>query len=421
MQADTRVLVVGTTPDYIHWIDQSWPGRALFLTDAALRRAASEPDPDPPSEVLVDLSRPARVGPSLAKHLQRHGLHLGGITCFDCEAMPLAARLANLLQLPYPSLEAVELCRNKHLCKQMWRSVDVPCPGTRIITQEEEASAFLAETGGACVLKPLQGAGSEWVFLCHSPDQALNAVHEIRQGLERQKDNLLYRAAGQQILAEAYVTGLEYSCDFLVEENRLLIIRLARKIMRQEGPFGTVQAYVIPADLPKDVSPAQLEDLLARSARALGLSGVICMVDFIVGPHGPVLLEMAPRPGGDCLPSLIRHAAGIDILGLTLDRAEGHDIKLPPPDQWRPCVGMRLYARQEGVLADVDMRSVQADPRVLEIHLKRRPGHRAVLPPQDYDGWILGHLVFSPELDRTVEAQCEELLEAVQITMVETS
>ena len=63
MSGDTRVLVVGTTPDYIHWIDQTWPARALFLTDAALRRAATEPDLDSPSEVPVDISHPFRVGP----------------------------------------------------------------------------------------------------------------------------------------------------------------------------------------------------------------------------------------------------------------------------------------------------------------------------------------------------------------------
>jgi len=421
MPGDIRVLVVGTTPDYIHWIDQTWPARALFVTDAALRHNATEPDLDPPSEVLVDLRHPARVGRSLTEHLRRYGLHLGGIACFDCEAMSLTARLADLFRLPYPSLKAVELCRNKYRCKQVWRTVGVPCPDTRIITKEEEASAFLAKTGGACVLKPLQGAGSEFVFLCHRPDQALHAVHEIRQGLERKKNNLLYRGAGQRILAEAYVAGPEYSCDFLLEEDRLLIIRLARKILRQGEPFGTVQGYLVPADLPNDISPAQLEDLLARSARALGLSGAICMVDFIMGRNGPELLEMAPRPGGDCLPSLIRHAAGVDMLGLALDRAGGHDITLPPPGQWRKCVGMRLYARQEGVLVDVDIRRAQTDPRVLEIHLTRRPGHRVVLPPLDYDAWLLGHLIFSPYPDRTIESQCDELLKTVQITMAETS
>jgi biotin carboxylase len=421
MPADTRVLVVGTTPDYIHCIHRTWPGRALFLTDAALRPGAVEPAPPPRAEILVDLNQLAGVVQSLTEHLRRHDQHLGGIICFDCEAMPLTARLAKLFHLPYPSLKAVELCRDKRRCKQEWQRNGVACPETRIIDKAKEAVDFLTSTGGACVLKPLQGAGSEFVFLCETPEQAFHAVHTIRQGLTRLKDHLLYRGEGQRILAETYVTGPEYSCDFLPEEDRLLLLRVARKIPRHQGPFGTVQAYLVPADLPESTSRAQLEALLARAAQALGLSGVICMVDFIMGPSGPVLLEMAPRPGGDCLPALIQQAGGVNMLGRTLDRAEGHDVTVLPPGQWRTCAGMKLYADCEGVLAGVDTRETQADPRVLEIHVNRHAGHRVVLPPLDYNRWILGHLIFAPTPDRPVESQCEELLQTVRVTMAETS
>ncbi|MFC1652442.1 ATP-grasp domain-containing protein [Planctomycetota bacterium] len=420
MPDNTRVLVVGTTPDYIDWIHQTWPGRALFLTDIALRQTATEPDPDPSSEVLVDLKHPAQSSRRLTEHLRHYGLHLGGITCFDCEAMPLTARLAELFQLPYPSLAAVESCRNKYRCQQAWRKAGIPCPETHLMTEAKEAVAFFERTDGACVLKPLQGAGSEFVYRCHHAEEVLQAAREIHQGLERQKENRLYQGTRHQFLAEAYVEGPEYSCDFLLEENRLLVIRLARKLPRPGAPFGTVQAYLVPADLPENLSQTQLENLLTRSAQALGLSGIICMVDFIMGPNGPVLLEMAPRPGGDCLPSLIRHAAGVDILGITLDRAEGYDVTLPPPSQWRPCVGLRLFAPQEGKLLDIDIRQAQADPRVLEIELKQGPGHQIVFPPRDYDGWLLGHLFFTPDPDQPIESQCEELLKTVQMTIEET-
>ncbi|MBI9091692.1 MAG: hypothetical protein JEZ12_20985 [Desulfobacterium sp.] len=43
------------------------------------------------------------------------------------------------------------------------------------------------------------------------------------------------------------------------------------------------------------------------------------MVDFIIRNHQPVLIEMPPRPGGDCLPFLLLEAVDLDIIRLALD------------------------------------------------------------------------------------------------------
>jgi hypothetical protein len=42
---DKRLLVVGTTSDYIDHICTRYPGRALFVTDPAERAAALEKEP----------------------------------------------------------------------------------------------------------------------------------------------------------------------------------------------------------------------------------------------------------------------------------------------------------------------------------------------------------------------------------------
>jgi len=416
MSPETRVLVVGTTPDYVHWIDCTWPGRAVFVTDPGVRKGAVEPAPDRRTELVVDLRHPRRVHEALAEHLRRHAIQPAGIACFDCEAMPLAAMLAEWLSLPYPSGKAVGLCRDKFLCKQAWRAAGVPCPEASVISRSEEAIAFLHRTGRPCVLKPLTGAGSELVFLCHTPAEAARAVRQIRKGLDRLQQNRLYAGSGMRMVAEEYVAGPEYSCDFLLDEDRVRIVRVARKIRLHDGPFGITRGYIVPGDLPGGLTLTRLRDALRKSANALGLARALCMVDFIATPDGPVLLEIAPRPGGDCLPPLIRAAAGLDMLGLALDVAEGRSIRLPKPDQWTRHVAFRIFARREGVLRGVDFARVQADHRVRQVHLIRRPGQAVVLPPRNYDLWILGHVIFHPEADREIEPQCDELLAGVDMT-----
>mgnify|MGYP000863303361 CR=1 FL=1 len=206
---DTRVLVVGTTTDYVHWIDRTWPGRALFVTDPAERSRGIEPAPDERTELLEDLRNSQRVRRALTAHLRRHDIRLGGITCYDCEALALAAKLAQALELPYPSLDTVELCRDKFECKSVWRAADVPCPDGAIIHTAAEAVAFQQRVGGVCVLKPPTGSGSEYVFLCNGPDEAAAGVTSIQQAMVRQAGNRMYAGARERIVAEQYAVGAQ--------------------------------------------------------------------------------------------------------------------------------------------------------------------------------------------------------------------
>ena len=36
---------------------------------------------------------------------------------------------------------------------------------------------------------------------------------------------------------------------------------------------------------------------------------------------------------------------------------------------------------------------LEADPRILEIGLAKKPGDAIVMPPGDYDSWVLGHVI----------------------------
>lgn len=414
---DTRVLVVGTTTDYVHWIDRTWPGRALFITDPDQRRQGTEPAPDARTELVEDLRSFQRVRRALADHLRRYDIRLGGITCYDCEALGLAAKLAQGLELPYPSVDTIALCRDKLKCKSAWRAADVPCPDGAVIHTAAEAIAFQKRVGGVCVLKPPTGSGSEYVFLCNGPDEAAAGVAAIRQAMVRQAGNRMYVGAGERIVAEQYAAGDEYSCDFLLEAHGLRVVRVAKKVRLPHGPFGTIHGYEVPAALPAGLSRAQLADVLHRAARAVGLSRSVCMADFIVTPGGPLMLELAPRPGGDCLPDLIRRAGGVDVIDLALDAAEGRPIHLPPAGRWKRHVAVRIHAAQRGTIHHIDTREVAADPRVCQITLIRRKGHRVVLPPEHYDLWVLGFFIFRPDPKRPVATQCEDLLARVRIVM----
>ena len=267
-------------------------------------------------------------------------------------------------------------------------------------------------------LKPITGSGSELVFKCTGRSECLEAFETIRTRLTETKGNRMYMQAQagegggdprRDLVAEEFVAGEEYSSDFYLEDGRLRVVRTARKIHAAGGPLGTTVAYEIPSTLPAEIPVEDFQEQLRCAAHALGLQRAFCMVDFIVREGKPYLLELTPRPGGDCLPWLIRRSSGLDILGLTLDIAQGLEITLPPAESWESLVGLRLIAAEAGVIKRIDDEPLKRDPRVREVLLKRRNGHKVVLPPKDYDSRILGHVIFRPSGRMNVEEECSEL------------
>jgi biotin carboxylase len=266
-------------------------------------------------------------------------------------------------------------------------------------------------------MKPLTGSGSELVFRCDSPEECRTAFAEIQKGLQERWAHRLYKSnfnSAPSIIIEELVSGLEYSCDFIVDNGRAEVIRLTRKIHSPHSPFGTIRGYIIEASLPEEIEEQMFERILLHGAEALGIRRAVCMADFMICGSEVVLLEMTPRPGGDCLPFLLRHSMNLDILKLNLDFAREIHVNISGLKNPKTCAGLRIHAEKSGVLQKIDARKLSLDPRVLEIHLPRRKGHIVCMPPEDYESWLLGHIIFSPD-ESDLESQLDELSNKLKV------
>ncbi len=426
-----RVLVAGTTADYVELIRQQLGDRAVFLTARAHRASATEPAPPVDQELLADLSAPHDELLALVQaHAARFKQNIVGVACFDDESMALSSSLAGAMNLPYPSAAAVAACRSKLACKQAWTAGGLPTPAARLVRTATDAADFMHSIAGAAVLKPLTGSGSELIFFCRSAAEAADALATITARLADHHDARMYGAGAADggmidsrsvAVIEEFVQGPEYSCDFVIEGGRARIIRVARKIMDHSATLGTCTAYIVPCpppDLPLEAFTGQL----AAACRAVGIERSICMLDFIVRDGRAVMIEIAPRPGGDCLPPLLKACCGMDMLAIAVNFAAGQPLHVPPPQQWKQMVGLRLFAKRSGVISRLDASAIAADPRVSEVYLKRAAGHEVRLPPADYDSRLLGHAIFDPSISGgmatrdagrhdppSIEQQCTEL------------
>ena len=140
------------------------------------------------------------------------------------------------------------------------------------------------------------------------------------------------------------------------------------------------------------------------------------MVDFIISGETIALIELTPRPGGDCLPYLLKVSMGTDILKLSLDFAQKYPLELTRHDEvTSPHVGIRLHADKSGILKGIDSSHLVEDTRVKHIFLTKKPGHEIILPPKDYDSWLLGHIIIEPSNDKYPESQAMCISKTINI------
>ncbi len=413
----SKVLVVGTTSDYVDLLRRSHPGRVLYLSDLSERSTAIEPSPPHGEEILCDLDDDVSlITARLRDHLRRWNCSLDGLVCFDCESMELAASLAAAMSLPYPSVESIALCRDKFASKSLWQRKGVSCPRHRLVRSADAVFDFLKEIDRPCVIKPLGGSGSELVFVCSSSRDCDKAAQLILSGLAQRKGSRLYNRGSSLFIAEEFIDGPEFSCDFAISKGRTEIVRLTKKIKYSPKPFGTINGYMTLDWSESGLNRNRLTDMLQAAAAALGIVNAVCMVDFVVDQGRIVLLEISPRPGGDCIPHLLRSSTGFDTLSYTLDFAQNRTA--PPagrPVSTGSMAALRLFAETNGDIVGIDGGRIQRDSRTRDVHLVRSPGHRIVLPPSDYDSWYLGYVLFQPSPGVRVEEQCAELRKLLDV------
>jgi len=414
---EKRILVVGTTGDYIDHIHRTQPGRTVFLIDP--HPFNSIPCFGADQQLYCSLTDTENVVSRLQHFLTQNRIRLSGVACFDCESLLLSAIIAERWSLPFPSPQTVYNCRDKYRSKTLWSAGGIPCPRAFLYQDTNDVIRFMEMTGSPLILKPPTLSGSELTFKCNDPEQAAEAFRAIQEGLSRRMADPTINRDGladhRVVLCEEYIAGPEFSCDFIMEGEMLEVVRVAAKYHLNDAPVGTIQAYEIPTTFPDGILTSDLRRHLAEAVRSLGLTRCMGMADFIIRDGQIKFLEITPRPGGDCLPPLIAQSCGLDMLALHLDFAEGLPYKIPAAHQWKHLVALRLHAPYDGRLKALGLRKKWIDQQILEEVWLKQPGDLIRLPPEDYQSWLLGHLIFRPDPDRTVETQLREIYQAVDI------
>ncbi|WP_228688185.1 pyridoxal-phosphate dependent enzyme [Amycolatopsis keratiniphila] len=311
---------------------------------------------------------------------------VAGVTTTSELYAQAAAEVAEALGLPGPRPSGVAACRDKARTREILTAAGLTQPLYVEVDDPAEVAAACAVVGLPCVVKPVGDTGSMNVRLCDDPDEAAAHVAHIL-GVTH---NVRGQPVSRRVLVEAFVPGPEVSVETVTLDGVTQWAGVTEK-RTTAGPHFVETGHVFPAGLaPK--AAAAVTDAVTRALQAVGLDHGVAHTEVRLGPAGPAVVEINPRPAGGMIPELVRLAAGVDLLDLHLRLSAGQRVG-PVAAAVDTHTAIRfLLAPEEGVLVTVGGTDrAWRVAGVRDIAVGATAGARVRPPRSAYDR--LGHVI----------------------------
>jgi biotin carboxylase len=361
---------------------------------------------------VVELVDPTRLIPdqpglvaAARRVAQRHTVV--GALSYDETLVMATAHIAETLGLPGPGVDGVDRCRNKHRCRQALTDAGLPQPQFRLATSLAEARAAADRIGYPLVLKPRGMGASIGVVRVDTPGDLPDAFAVAEQASYGGAP-----AYGGGVLVEEYLTGPEISIDGAVADGEYRPFFIAHK---QVGfpPYFEEVGHVVDANDPL-LSDAELNDVLARAHRALGLRFGMTHTELRFSQRGPAIVEVNARLGGDLIPYIGKLATGIDPAQIAVDVARGVRPTFTPTRS--RVVGIRFaYPAHDCIVRAVSLPQPGEAPGLIEAAAIAAPGTQLRLPPGGYIGRFAYVICAAPDAS-TCQQDLEAAIRLVELT-----
>ncbi|MET9567341.1 pyridoxal-phosphate dependent enzyme [Streptomyces tauricus] len=338
------------------------------------------------------------------------GRTVAGVTTTSDFYLAHTARLARALGVPGHAPDTAVACRDKSLTRAALRDAGVPQPAHAVVDSVDCVAAAVARVGLPCVVKPVDGSGSQDVRWCADETTALTLAARILAGTENARGQM---RAGK-VLVEEFVDGPEYSVEMFCADGEARCVGVTQRTTT-ELPYFVEIGHLFPAVLPS-TAQAELAETARQALKAIGFERGPAHVEVRLTPAGPAVIEINGRLAGGMIPELVRAATGIDLLDQQVRAATGRPLRLTADRAGH--AGLRfLTAADTGLLTGVTGTAEAARvPGVEAVVVTGTPG-RPVRPPRDaYDR--LGHVIAVASTPREVETALDA---AMALLRVETA
>jgi len=308
-----------------------------------------------------------------------HFTPIGGVLALGDRPTLTAAHVAAALGLPYNSPRSVQVARDKLRQREVLRAAQLPVPEFFSFLRSENPREVAARVHFPCVVKPLMLAASQGVIRADNEAEFKAAVERVGALLESPEIGVMREGGSNRVLVERYIPGREVAVEGLLTQGQLRVLAIFDKPDPLEGPYFEETIYVTPSRWPAQTQTA-IEDCLARTVQALGLTHGPLHAEFRWNEAGPWVLEAQPRPiGGLCSRALrfgpLRTAEGEEMIFLE-ELLVRHALGMAGGDLARERLAagvMMIPVPHSGILERVEgLAAAQRTANVEEIHITAR-------------------------------------------------
>lgn len=228
-----------------------------------------------------------------------------GVLTWHEEHIVQSALVAADLGLPGSDPESVRRCRDKFGTRTALAARGLAQPAFVLVGDGVAAAEAADRLGYPVVLKPRAAGGSQGVVLVRDRAELVDQFGATRDVPLPHTDGF-----DDVVLVEEYLTGPEISVDSVVHRGRVVPVYVAHKQIGFPPYFEETGHLVDGAD------PLLTDDglcrLLAGVHEALGYTDGWTHTEIKLTEHGPKVIEVNGRLGGDLIPYLGMRASGID-------------------------------------------------------------------------------------------------------------
>lgn len=293
-----------------------------------------------------------------------------------------AAAAARTMGLRGPTPRTPALSRDKAVARAALAAAGVPDVAWAVVPANDPR--LDSPIGYPCVVKPVDGAASWDVRLVENRAQtrALAAQHlqrlEYGRGVRPQ----------HRLLFEQYVPGPLISAEGFVHDGVPQVLAWSDRLLTAPPHFAELAITSI-ATPPTPAADGFVRDTLAALQYDFGAFHL----EFILGSHGPRLVELNPRLIGAGAHVCVDHAAGVDSADHVVARLLGETPSEPHPTaEAAASTQMYLTAETSGrVHAVGDVRKLSELPGVVSAEVSTDVGRlvRPATSSSDYLGHVL--------------------------------
>lgn len=281
------------------------------------------------------------------------------VTAATDKPLVMMARIAEVLNLPFYSVETAQWSTDKYQMKQRFIEGGVPCAQGRLVHCAGETKDLFFPV----ICKPRDNSGSRGVKLCRD-------VNELQECIDEALDN----SKLDTVLVEEFIEGREFSIETLHYDGKSEVIQFTEK-KTTAFPYNVELRHKQPANLT-DNERQQIREIISNIAACMHFENCPSHTELKVNERGIFVIETSPRLGGDYITSTLTPlSTGINLedqllhiaLGETVDTTTGRVDKAS---------AVCFFSLPEGTVTAIDeqISEVVSWPNIHSFGLKLKVG-----------------------------------------------